>query len=257
MTESVRRLVALAFVVTTHWLSLFIMLSDDPVASPFGETLALGGASSCIVLALAGSRLTLAQSILATLGGGLSLAIIGGVGLALTPIGLERTTAAAWTLTVSAVATTVWWWRGFPVPSARVPQQGSRRITGLSLAVLLVAAIIAITASLVSIAGGRTAEAMPVIQAWVLREEESPDGPAFIGLREGTGLQATCTIELGDGRGALLIWRGVRLEKGRTWLGRLDDPPGVPDGSLEIDVSCRTESNGSVVRTLRIDAGDA
>ncbi len=259
MSERVRRFLAVAIVVTTLDISLFIMLSHDAVASPLGEILVLCGPISCILLAVAPIWLTRSETIIAMLGGGLSLSIVGGVALALTPFGLDRTSGAAWILAVSTAAATVWWWRGLPVPSVRARHQPPGPVTAWSVVLLLTAAIIAVGASLVAIEGDRFDAARPVLEAWVLPGTGSGGGapPYLIGLREVAGGQATCTVDVGDSRGAYFIWHEINLDDGLTWLGRLEDPPSGASGSLEIQVSCMTGSGESIARTLRIGIDDA
>lgn len=224
------------------------LITGKPVLGPIG-LLFLGVPGFVISQTIRPLPLSSPEVALVTLGTTVILTVLVGIVSAISPRGLDATSAAATELLAIALASWAFLARSTRSRARRAPIR--IQVAPGSILVATVGLILAGAGFLVATRSAQTQLTASVMQFWTVAS--APGVGPVIGLRNATGTSLDCVIAVSrpDQQEFHLDIRAV--ENGQSWSGRLP-PREVSDGSRwEAVLQCSGADGSDVQRRLFVD----
>ncbi len=222
---------------------------------------------------------SMAEAVLVGFGSSLAMTALGGIIIALSPIGLTRLSAIALASGLTGITALVWLIRlrgrspetGVVRPqgagsSAAAAPLGRRQVRpllpyGLAAALALVAVVVAVQSA--------ASQGVPhVIQAWfvpaggpaamasfVADPGSSLPASVVLGVRNAEGEDISCAVQVSWGTASVSRWPQATLHDGETWTGEATVPAGLAPGTRANGVATCTAAEWSQRGATCVDDG--
>ena len=224
------------------------LITGTPVLGPFG-LLFLGVPGFVISQIVRPLPLSWPEVALVTLGTTLILTVLVGIVSALSPDGLDATSAAATELLALALAS----WAFVARPSRKGARRARIRlqVAPASIIAATLGLILAGSGFLLATKSAQTQMDAGVMQFWSVAS--TPGGEALLGLRNATGASLVCSIAVSRPNQEEFHLDVGAVDDGQSWSGALP-PREVSDGSRwQIALQCSGADGSAVQRRLFVD----
>jgi hypothetical protein len=228
------------------------LITGKPVLGPIGF-LFLGVPGFVISQTVPPVPLSWPDVALVTLGTTLVLTVLVGIVTALSPRGLDATSAAATELLALALTSLAFLARSTGSGARRAPFR--IQVAPGSILAVTIGLILAGAGFLEATRSAQTQQDASVMQFWTVAS--TPGGEPTLGLRNATGTRLDCSIAVSRPNRQVFELKVGAVEDGQSWSGRLP-PRGANDGSRwQIALQCSGDDGSNVQRRLFVDPASA